>query len=224
MNILPLSKDSYTFPNPNTASTDGLLAIGGDLNPKRVLKAYQNGIFPWYNEDELDPILWWSPDPRFVLDINELHIPKSLKKIIKKNIFEIRFDTNFTRVMIECANAYRADQVGTWIGPEMIEAYSKLHSQGIAHSFEAYYENELVGGGYGVVIGDIFCGESMFSLKNDASKVAFVTLVQRLKNNGFRYIDSQIHTEHLERFGAKNITRIEYLKLVQESSENFKEF
>jgi leucyl/phenylalanyl-tRNA--protein transferase len=224
MNILPLSKDSYTFPNPNTASPDGLLAIGGDLNPKRVLKAYQNGIFPWYNEDELDPILWWSPDPRFVLDINELHIPKSLKKIIKKNIFEIRFDTNFTRVMIECANAYRADQDGTWIGPEMIEAYSKLHSQGIAHSFEAYYENELVGGGYGVVIGDIFCGESMFSLKNDASKVAFVALVQRLKNNGFRYIDSQIHTEHLERFGAKNITRIEYLKLVQESSENFKEF
>jgi leucyl/phenylalanyl-tRNA--protein transferase len=224
MNILPLSKDSYTFPNPNTASPDGLLAIGGDLNPKRVLKAYQNGIFPWYNEDELDPILWWSPDPRFVLDINELHIPKSLKKIIKKNIFEIRFDTNFTRVMIECANAYRADQDGTWIGPEMIEAYSKLHSQGIAHSFEAYYENELVGGGYGVVIGDIFCGESMFALKNDASKVAFVALVQRLKNNGFRYIDSQIHTEHLERFGAKNITRIEYLKLVQESSENFKEF
>lgn len=224
MNILPLSKDSYTFPNPNTASPDGLLAIGGDLNPKRVLKAYQNGIFPWYNEDELDPILWWSPDPRFVLDINELHIPKSLKKIIKKNIFEIRFDTNFTRVMIECANAYRADQDGTWIGPEMIEAYSKLHSQGIAHSFEAYYEDELVGGGYGVVIGDIFCGESMFALKNDASKVAFVSLVQRLKNNGFRYIDSQIHTEHLERFGAKNITRIEYLKLVQESSENFKEF
>jgi leucyl/phenylalanyl-tRNA--protein transferase len=224
MNILPLSKDSYTFPNPNTASPDGLLAIGGDLNPKRVLKAYQNGIFPWYNEDELDPILWWSPDPRFVLDINELHIPKSLKKIIKKNIFEIRFDTNFTRVMIECANAYRADQDGTWIGPEMIEAYSKLHSQGIAHSFEAYYENELVGGGYGVVIGDIFCGESMFTLKNDASKVAFIALVQRLKNNGFRYIDSQIHTEHLERFGAKNITRIEYLKLVQESSENFKEF
>lgn len=224
MNILPLSKDSYTFPNPNTASPDGLLAIGGDLNPKRVLKAYQNGIFPWYNEDELDPILWWSPDPRFVLDINELHIPKSLKKIIKKNIFEIRFDTNFTRVMIECANAYRADQDGTWIGPEMIEAYSKLHSQGIAHSFEAYYEDELVGGGYGVVIGDIFCGESMFTLKNDASKVAFVALVQRLKNNGFRYIDSQIHTEHLERFGAKNITRIEYLKLVQQSSENFKEF
>jgi leucyl/phenylalanyl-tRNA--protein transferase len=224
MNILPLSKDSYTFPNPNTASPDGLLAIGGDLNPKRVLKAYQNGIFPWYNEDELDPILWWSPDPRFVLDINELHIPKSLKKIIKKNIFEIRFDTNFTRVMIECANAYRADQDGTWIGPEMIEAYSKLHSQGIAHSFEAYYEDELVGGGYGVVIGDIFCGESMFTLKNDASKVAFIALVQRLKNNGFRYIDSQIHTEHLERFGAKNITRIEYLKLVQQSSENFKEF
>jgi leucyl/phenylalanyl-tRNA--protein transferase len=224
MNILPLSKDSYTFPNPNTASPDGLLAIGGDLDPKRVLKAYQNGIFPWYNEDQLDPILWWSPDPRFVLDINELHIPKSLKKIIKKNIFEIRFDTNFTRVMIECANAYRADQDGTWIGPEMIEAYSKLHSQGIAHSFEAYYEDELVGGGYGVVIGDIFCGESMFTLKNDASKVAFIALVQRLKNNGFRYIDSQIHTEHLERFGAKNITRIEYLKLVQQSSENFKEF
>jgi leucyl/phenylalanyl-tRNA--protein transferase len=225
MNILPeLSKYSHTFPHPSTASEEGIVAYGADLNPNRVLAAYRNGIFPWYNEDEGDPILWWSPNPRFVLDLEELHIPKSLKKTIKKNIFEIKFNTNFTRVMIECANAYRADQDGTWIGAEMIESYSQIHSMGFAHSFEAYYQGELVGGGYGVSLGDIFCGESMFAKKSDASKVAFVALAQRLKQHGFKYIDSQIHTEHLERFGAKDISRDKYLQLVRKSLENFKEF
>lgn len=224
MNILPLSKYSYTFPNPTQTSEEGIVAYGGDLDPKRVLEAYKNGIFPWYNEDDNDPILWWCPDPRFVLHLEDFRISKSLKKTIKKNIFEIKFNTNFTRVMIECANAYRADQDGTWIGPDMIESYSQLHKMGFAHSFEAYFEGELVGGGYGVTIGNIFCGESMFAKKSDASKVAFVSLVSKLKENNFKLIDSQIHTEHLERFGAKDISRDKYLKLVKNSLENFKQF
>jgi leucyl/phenylalanyl-tRNA--protein transferase len=225
MNILPeLSKYSQTFPHPSNATEEGIVAYGGDLNPNRVLAGYRNGIFPWYNESDNDPILWWSPNPRFVLDLNDLHIPKSLKKIIKKNIFEIKFNTNFTQVMIECANSYREDQDGTWIGPEMIESYSQIHSLGFAHSFEAYFDGELIGGGYGIALGDIFCGESMFTKKNDASKVAFISLAQRLKQNGFKYIDSQIHTDHLERFGAKDISRDKYLQLVKNSLENFKEF
>ncbi len=225
MNILPqLSKYSNTFPHPNNASEEGIVAYGGDLNPNRVMTAYRNGIFPWYNEDQNDPILWWSPNPRFVLDLDDLYIPKSLKKVIKKNLFEIKYNTQFTNVMIECANAYRPDQDGTWIGPEMIESYSQIHSSGFAHSFEAYYDGKLVGGGYGVSLGDIFCGESMFAKKSDASKVAFIALAQKLKKDGFKYIDSQIHTDHLERFGAKNITRNNYLQLVKNSLVNFKEF
>jgi len=225
MNILPqLSKYSNTFPPAQNATEEGIVALGGDLNPNRVMTAYRNGIFPWYNEEDGDPILWWSPNPRFILDLNELHIPKSLKKIIKKNLFEIKYNTQFTQVMIECANSYRPDQEGTWIGPEMIEAYSQIHSQGFAHSFEAYYDGDLVGGGYGVSLGDIFCGESMFAKKSDASKVAFIALAQKLKHNGFRYIDSQINTDHLKRFGAKDITRDEYLKLVKKSLVNFKDF
>ena len=212
----------FIFPNPSEADDDGLLAYGGDLSVNRLLCAYSQGIFPWFNDD--DPILWWSPNPRFVLYIDDLHIPKSLKKIIKKNRFEIRFDTSFVKVMIECANANRPDQDGTWITPDMIEAYSDLHNQGFAHSFEAWLDGELVGGGYGVSIGDIFCGESMFTKVNDASKVAFVALVDRLKQNGFKLIDSQIYTEHLERFGAKHITRDKYLNLVKQSLNNPKEF
>ncbi len=222
MNILPLSSYSLTFPNPREADDEGLLAYGGDLSVDRVLSAYANGIFPWYNED--DPILWWSPNPRFVLDVDDLHISKSLKKTIKKDIFEIRFDTCFTQVMIECASASRPDQEGTWIQPEMIEVYSELHSLGWAHSFEAFYDGKLVGGGYGIAIGNIFCGESMFSKKSDASKVAFTALVNRLKKNGFKMIDSQIHTPYLESFGAKHISRDNYINKLNNALENPKEF
>jgi leucyl/phenylalanyl-tRNA--protein transferase len=225
MNILPqLSSYSHTFPHPSNATQEGIVAYGGDLNPNRILSAYRNGIFPWYNESDNDPILWWSPNPRFVLDLKDLHIPKSLKKIIKKNIFEIKFDTNFTQVMLECANANRQDQDGTWIGANMIESYSKIFKLGFAHSFEAYLDGNLVGGGYGVELGDIFCGESMFTKVSDASKVAFIALANHLKKQGFNYIDSQIHTEHIQRFGAKDISRDKYLKLVHKSLENFKEF
>jgi leucyl/phenylalanyl-tRNA---protein transferase len=220
--ILPVDKYSLKFPNPLYADDEGLLAHGGDLNVNRLMSAYCSGIFPWFNED--DPILWWSPNPRFILYPDELHISKSLQRTIRKNKFEIKFDSAFVQVMIECANAKRPDQEGTWIVPEMIEAYSNLHQEGFAHSFEAWFDGELVGGGYGVVVGDIFCGESMFAKKNDASKVAFVALVQRLKQNGFFLIDSQIHTEYLEKFGAKHISREEYLQCVKKALFNPKEF
>lgn len=213
--IFPLDKYSYIFPNPLDASDEGLLAYGGDLHPNRIMTGYRNGIFPWFNED--DPVLWWSPNPRFILEIEALKIPKSLKRVIKKQPFEIKYDTSFVQVMIECANASRPDQDGTWIVPDMIEAYSELHSLGHAHSFEAWENGELVAGGYGVVVGDIFCGESMFTKVSDGSKIAFVHLVERLKANGFKYIDSQIYTDHLERFGAKHIPRETYIRLVKEA-------
>ena len=222
MNILPLDKYSYSFPNPLFACDEGILAYGGDLSSTRLLTAYTNGIFPWYNKN--DPILWWSPNPRLVLDLDEFKVSKSLQKTINKNIYEIKFDTNFTKVMEECSSINREGQKGTWILPETIEAYTKLHEMKFAHSFEAYYQGQLVGGGYGVNIGNIFCGESMFAKKNDASKVAFYYLVKRLKKNGFKFIDCQIPTAHLESLGAKKINRDIFLDLVKESRENPKNF
>ncbi len=222
MNILPLNKYSYSFPDPLYACDEGILAYGGDLSTTRLITAYTKGIFPWYNKT--DPILWWSPNPRLVLDLNELKISKSLKKTIEKNIFEIKFDTNFKQVMIECSKINREGQKGTWILPEIIEAYTKLYEMKFAHSFEAYYDGELVGGGYGINIGNIFCGESMFTKKSDASKVALYHLVERLKSNGFILIDCQIPTPHLESLGAKKIPRSEFLNLVAQSRENPKNF
>ena len=215
--ITKLTEHSEEFPHASNANDEGILAFGGDLYPSRVMNAYNNGIFPWYNKEE--PILWWSPDPRFILDPSDLHISKTLKKTLKKEIFEIKFDTSFLEVIKNCANTYRPNQNSTWIHPNMIHTYNKLHQQGYAHSFEAWFDGELVGGGYGIVVGDIFCGESMFSLVADASKVAFVHLITRLKNNGFTLIDSQIYSEHLENFGAKYISREIYLQKVKESSK-----
>lgn len=213
MNIFPLSKYSLTFPDPAYAGEEGIVAYGGDLSVNRIMKGYSCGIFPWFNEG--DPILWWSPDPRFILRLDKFHIPKSLKKIIEKNIFEIRFDHDFESVIKNCARVKRKEQESTWINRDMIEAYMELHTLGHAHSFEAYFEGKLAGGGYGVVIGDIFCGESMFTLKSNASKAALALLVERLKEKGFSLIDSQIHTSHLEGLGAQNISREEYLELVK---------
>ncbi len=222
MYIPVLSRYSHTFPNPNSASKEGIVAYGGDLSINRIMQGYSKGIFPWFNEE--DPILWWSPDPRFVLLLDEFKISKSLAKTIKKNTFEVRFDTNFEQVIKACAKAKRDDQEGTWITNDMIEAYCDLHQAGFAHSFESYFDKELVGGGYGVAIGDIFCGESMFTLKSDASKVALVKLVEHLKKQGFRLIDSQVYTPHLERFGAKQISRVQYLEYVKNALCNPKEF
>lgn len=222
MNILPLDKYSYSFPDPTLACDEGILAYGGDLSTTRLITAYTRGIFPWYNKS--DPILWWSPNPRFILDINELKVSKSLQKTINKRIFEIKFDKNFEQIMIECSKISRDGQEGSWILPEVIEAYVKLHEMKFAHSFEAYFDGELVGGGFGINIGNVFCGESMFTKKNDASKVAFYYLVQRLKSNGFKYIDCQIPSPHLESLGAKKISRDKFLYLVKESINNPKDF
>lgn len=221
LNIFPLDKYSYTFPDPLYCDDQGLVAFGGDLNPNRVMIAYTNGIFPWYNED--DPILWWSPNPRYIIELDEFKVSKSLKKTINSNKFEIKFDTDFVQVMIECKNI-RENKEGTWIHQEVIDSYTKIHEMGFAHSFEAYSDGVLVGGGYGINIGDIFCGESMFAKQNDASKVALYYLVQRLKEKGFKFIDCQVPSEHLKSLGAKPIDRKDFLSKVKSSLENPKTF
>jgi leucyl/phenylalanyl-tRNA--protein transferase len=207
--------DELVFPPPEKADPDGLLAVGGDLSVKRLLLAYQMGIFPWYTEDS--PVLWWSPDPRLVLFPEELKIPKSLKRIIKKNDFNITLDQNFHGVIQGCAQAERPGQEGTWIVDDMIEAYCRLHQQGFAHSVESWEDGELVGGLYGVSLGKAFFGESMFSRKSNASKVAFVHLAGILKSWGFALIDCQVTTELLQSFGAREIPRAVFLKRLKEA-------
>ena len=221
MYIRSIDKYSHTFPNPNTAHESGIVCYGGDLNPNRVIKAYMSGIFPWYNED--DPILWWSPNPRCILKFEDFKVSKTLKKSIDKNIYEIKFDNDFENVIKSCQNAPRNSNK-TWLNDEMIETYIQLHNMGFSHSFESYLDGKLVGGGYGINIGDIFCGESMFSLQNDASKVALYHLVRRLKNNGFNFIDCQVPNEHLVSLGATTISREEFLLNVQNSLNNPKSF
>lgn len=204
--------EALWFPPAETASKEGLLAIGGDLSAERLLLAYESGIFPWYEEDE--PILWWSPDPRMVLFPKELKISKSLQKIIDKNIFKVSFNTAFKEVMEECAKINRKGQQGTWITSEMIEKYYILYEAGHARSVEVWKQGELVGGLYGVDLEQhkVFCGESMFSKESNASKVGFCALVLKLIEENYQLIDCQIHTAHLERLGAIEMPRREFLK------------
>ena len=210
MNILyQLNDEDCFFPPADRANEEGLLAFDGDLSPQRLIVAYANGIFPWYSEDE--PILWWSLDPRLIMRPGEMKVSKSLKHTLKSGKFEIRIDTNFREVMLHCAETPRKDQDGTWIMDEMIEAYCHLHELGIAHSFETYQNDELVGGLYGISIGKVFFGESMFHTVTDASKVAFFHLHQFLKEHGFRLIDCQQETNHLMSLGAYSIPRSEFL-------------
>ncbi len=198
------------LPDPEESDARGLLAIGGDLRPERLLDAYRRGIFPWYGEGL--PILWHSPDPRFVLIPEQLVINRTLRKNIRRRRYQIRFDTAFADVLRHCAAAPREGQDGTWITPEMIVAYERLHALGHAHSIEAWQGDELVGGLYGVAVGALFCGESMFALAPDASKVAFVWAVQQLERWGFQLIDCQVYTDHLDRFGAVEWPRWLYLR------------
>ncbi len=209
---IPYLRHELSFPPVDSATDDGLLAYGGDLSPERLLLAYKSGIFPWYNAGE--PILWWAPDPRFVLFLDEFVLRKSLKKRMKH--FEIRYDTAFSEVMRECGSIEREGQKGTWIIPELIEAYSVLHDMGYAHSIEAWQDGKLVGGLYGVMIGKMFFGESMFAKVRDASKVAFATLIERLKDEGFTMIDCQIPSVHLKSLGAREISRKEFMQHLQE--------
>jgi len=192
---------------------NGLLAAGGDLSPQRLIEAYSRGIFPWFNPGE--PILWWSPDPRMVLFPGELKVSRSLRKTLKKHPYEIRVDTAFRQIMKACA-APRNDHSGTWITPAMIGAYTELHLQGLAHSVETWMGNKLVGGLYGISLGRMFYGESMFSLATDASKIAFVHLVRQLERWGFGMIDCQMKTAHLATLGAREIPRAEFSQKLTE--------
>ena len=208
--------DRLIFPDPSLAE-DGLLAVGGDLEPERLLLAYRSGIFPWYEEGQ--PILWHSPDPRMVLEAERLHVPASLKKEIKREPYRLTLDTAFRDVIEACAATPRPREAGTWITPDMIEAYVELHRLGYAHSAEAWQEESLAGGLYGVSLGCAFFGESMFARRPDASKIAFVALVEQLRKWGITLIDSQVHTEHLERFGAKEWPRKRYLAALRKALE-----
>ena len=205
--------DEPIFPPPDYADPSGLLAVGGDLSKERLLEAYRLGIFPWYSDDQ--PLLWWSPDPRLVLDLKDFMISRSLRKTLKKAIFQVTFDHAFEQVIQACAVVPRTAQNGTWITEEMQEAYINLHGLGYAHSVESWFGGELVGGLYGVSLGKAFFGESMFHLKTDASKVALATLVEKLKSWDFHFIDSQMTTEHMIRLGAKELPRRIFLKRLQ---------
>ena len=209
-----LDSESCFFPSVELADRDGLLAFGGDLSVERLIMAYANGIFPWYSEDE--PILWWSLDPRLVIAPGEMKVSKSLRHTLRTSKFEVKIDNDFEGVMRKCALTPREGQDGTWILEEMIEAYVRLHRFGVAHSFETYFEGELVGGLYGVSLGKLFCGESMFHTMTDASKVAFWHLHDFLGNHGFELIDCQQETNHLVSLGAYTIPRREYLERVNE--------
>jgi leucyl/phenylalanyl-tRNA--protein transferase len=203
------------FPPVEFADEHGLLAIGGDLGMERLLLAYRNGIFPWYSEE--DPILWWCPDPRFVLFPGELKVSKSMQSVIKTGRFEFTTNRAFSEVIQNCKTAYRPRQQGTWISPAIQRAYTQLHRLGYAHSAEAWKDGELVGGLYGIRIGKIFFGESMFSKVSNASKFAFIDYVHQMRQEGLALIDCQVYTAHLEKFGARMIERKKFLEILQEN-------
>jgi leucyl/phenylalanyl-tRNA--protein transferase len=201
------------FPDPSLAEEDGLLAVGGDLSSNRLLLAYQNGIFPWYSDDT--PILWYSPHERFVLFPNELKISKSMRQVFRSGRFRVTYNQSFEDVIDACSSVYRKGQGGTWITADMKNAYIRLHHEGHAHSVEVWENEELVGGLYGVRVGKVFCGESMFSKVSNASKVALISL----SNTGnYKLIDCQVYTEHLESMGARMISRGEYLRILQNNA------
>lgn len=221
MPIYKLEDEVFDFPPVNQSTSDGLLAIGGDLSPERLLVAYSSGIFPWYSDGE--PILWWSLDPRMVMKPTDIKITKSLWKTIESNKFSCSFDADFEGVMRNCATTPRSDEqqqdnddeAVSWLSEDMIHAYCQLHELGFAHSVETYLDNELVGGLYGVSIGKMFCCESMFSRKPDASKVALYNLCQFLIRNGFELIDTQQETGKMKRLGAASIPRKEFMKILK---------
>lgn len=207
-----LSKELF-FPPVSLTNDEGILAIGGDLSPKRLLMAYKNGIFPWFEDN--DPIIWWSPNPRMVLFLDELVISKSMRNILNRNCFKVTFNHNFREVISNCQKVKRNGQNGTWITNDMIEAYCKLHELGIAKSVEVWQNDQLVGGLYGIDLGHIFCGESMFSKVSNASKVAFISLVTQLKKENYNLLDCQVYNEHLESLGCREIERDEFISILK---------
>lgn len=209
-----LTKELW-FPNPAEATSDGLLAVGGNLSTEQLWLAYNSGIFPWF--EDAQPILWWSPDPRMVLYPDNFKVSKSLRQTLRSGKFRITFNQNFAEVIDHCANVYRNGQGGTWITQEMQAAYLELHKAGHAISVEVWEDDRLVGGLYGIDLPQkrVFCGESMFSLVSDASKVAFYNLSEYVKTKNYKFIDCQIYNSHLESLGAKEISRLEFLQLLK---------
>lgn len=200
------------FPDVTEADKHGILAVGGDLSPERLILAYKSGIFPWFDSDE--PILWWSPAQRMVLFPDELVVSRSMRTVLRKEIFKVTFNKDFRAVISNCSQISRNGQRGTWISKDMIEAYVKLHDLGYAKSVEVWQNGELVGGLYGIDLGHMFCGESMFSKVSNASKVAFITLVENLKIRQYKLIDCQVHNDHLESLGAREIERQEFMEML----------
>lgn len=215
---LYMLNDDLWFPDVEEAIEDGLLAIGGDLSMDRLLLAYHSGIFPWYGEE--DPIMWWCPDPRFVLYPENLRVSKSMRQLLKRGAFDFRIDTAFEEVIANCKAVPRPGQDGTWINEDIISAYTALHKQGYAHSAEVWQGDELVGGLYGIRLGNMFFGESMFSKVSNASKYAFIKFVQWLQQDGVQLIDCQVYTEHLESLGATMIPRDEFIKQLKAHSQS----
>lgn len=213
MPIFAIDKEPI-FPPTHLAEPDGLLAVGGDLSTERLLTAYRSGIFPWYEGDD---ILWWSPDPRFVLFPNELVVSKSMRSIIRKQLFSFTINKNFSEVITRCKKISRRYQESTWITDDVRNAYIALYEKGYAQSAEAWLDGKLVGGLYGVRLGNIFCGESMFSEVSNASKFAFIMLVEQLKKEGVILIDCQVYTEHLESLGARMIPREDFIQMLNQN-------
>ena len=212
--IPPLGR-SYIFPDPRYSADEGLLAFGGDLSPNRILTAYRKGIFPWFNKD--DPILWWSPNPRMILYPDEFKVNKSFKRFLRQERYKIKFDNAFEEVINYCSTVDRDGQKGTWLINDMKNAYIELFQMGFAHSIEVYEDDILVGGLYGLSMGRVFFGESMFSLKSNASKVAFKALTDVLNSRGYDFIDCQVKNDYLAQMGAKNISRDKFLDELEES-------
>ena len=216
MPVFWLSEDHLAFPDPALANEDGILAIGGDLSVERLLRAYQIGLFPWFNPE--DPILWWSPDPRFVIFPNELKVAKSMRPYFNQNKFQFTADTQFEAVMRGCKNQWRKGQGGgTWISEDMISAYVKLHRLGFAHSFEVWQAGELVGGLYGLCLGKVFYGESMFAKVSNASKFGFIKMVRQLQKWDFWLVDCQQETAHLRSLGGRSISREKFLDYMKKN-------
>jgi len=210
-----LTKELY-FPPVEEASYEGILAVGGDLSVERLLLAYNNGIFPWFDADE--PILWWSPSERMVVNPKDYKVSKSLRNIINRNIFEVTSNKDFESVIKNCQEIERKDQDGTWISNDIIKSYTELYQLGKAKSFEVWQKGELVGGLYGVDLGHVFCGESMFSKVPNASKVAFVKLIEYLKQNNYKLLDCQVHNDHLEKLGAFEISRDVFMMILKSAN------
>jgi len=210
-----LSKELY-FPPVEEATYEGIVAVGGDLSVDRLLLAYNNGIFPWFDADE--PILWWSPSERMVVNPHDYKISKSMRNILNRNIFEVTINKDFQSVIKNCQKIERKGQDGTWISDEIIKSYTKLYQLNKAMSFEVWQNQELVGGLYGVDLGHVFCGESMFSKVSNASKIAFIKLIEYLKNNHYKLLDCQVHNAHLEKLGAFEISRNSFIKILKNAN------